>query len=85
MNEILNKIESVILSLSDDNYKNNLLSEYYSSILKEQTKVKRCSNYRNNGQTSGIDFDAVINRIQTMANFEIQSQIQSEIVLPIRR
>ena len=85
MNEILNRIESIILSLPDDNDKNNLLSEYYNSILKEQAKVKRCSDYRNNGQTSGIDFDIVINRIQTMANFEIQSQTQSEIVLPIRR
>lgn len=85
MDEILNRIETTISLIDDNNKKNELINRYYNCILNEQKKVKKCDRYRNNRQTSSINFDLVVERIRTMANTDLNIEKQSEIPLPIRR
>lgn len=85
MDEILNRIENTISLIADENEKGKLLNQYYNSLINEQRKVEKCANYRNNGQTSGIEFDIVIERIKAMTELNLEKEEQSSITLPIRR
>ena len=40
----------------------------------EQKKVESCKRFRNNGQTSGIDFETTLERIKSIT--EIQPSIE---------
>lgn len=85
MDEILNRIESTIFLVADEKEKFKLLNQYYNSLINEQKKVKKCAKYRNNGQTSGIEFDLVFERIKAMTELNLEKESQSSISLPIRR
>ncbi|MEG1009721.1 MAG: hypothetical protein RSF67_07940, partial [Clostridia bacterium] len=67
MDEYLSRIENTILTIGDDELKNKAFNIYYDAVIAEQRKVKRCANYRNNGQISAIDFDKTISRIELMS------------------
>lgn len=67
MDKILNRIEKAISNVKDENSKNILLNEYTEAIIQEQKKVDTCKKYRNNGQTSGINFEETLNRIKAIS------------------
>lgn len=64
MSNYLNRLEQCISNVKDENLRNILLSEYNRVITNEQKKIQECKRYRNNGQTSGIDFEATLDRIK---------------------
>lgn len=76
MDDYLSRIEYAISNVEDKNSRNQLLNEYYRIIIGEQKKVKDCKYYRNNGQTSGIDFEKTIDRINTMTDIEPEIALQ---------
>lgn len=85
MNEILNRIETCIFAISDQNEKNILLNHYYNCLKKEEVKVNKCKNYRKNGQTSSIEFKTIIDKVEAMLDGDMKIAEQSSINLPIRR
>lgn len=76
MEDYLSRIEYVISNVEDKNSRNQLINEYYRIIIGEQKKVKNCKIYRKNGQTSGIDFEKTIDRINTMPHIETEIALQ---------
>lgn len=76
MKEYQNRIESVISNVKDNKLKKQLLTEYNKNIMMEQKKVKNCSNYRKNGQKSGINFEETIDRIANISEIESEIELQ---------
>lgn len=85
MDSILSRIEDAISKVEDIDEKTKLLNKYYNSVLNEEKKTKACSIYRKNGQTSGINFGIVLERINEMASGDLVVESESEINLPTRR
>ena len=67
MSTYLNRLEQAISSVQDSELKSKLLSRYKNAILREQEKIKKAGITRKSGQTSGIDFDSTLARIEEMA------------------
>lgn len=70
MSSYLSRIEQVISNIEDKKLRNILLTEYNRAIVGEQKKVDNCKRFRNNGQTSGIDFEITLNRIKAIADVQ---------------
>lgn len=66
MNEILCNIENLINQESNIKLKKELLESYINIINLENKKVEENKNFRRLGQTSGINFDEVLKRIEEM-------------------
>lgn len=85
MGEYLGRIENVISTISDVELQNKAFNKYYNAILSEQRKVKQCDIYRKNGQTSAIDFDKTISRIELMSMVNLTVENNSVISGSMRR
>ena len=80
MNLILGEIENIIINESNLELKDILLKKYREAISNEKKLVKAASLYRKMGQTSGINFDLVLSRIEGL-----QSDKVSDIGMGVKR
>lgn len=67
MSTYLNRLEKTISNIEDTNLRNTLLNKYKKAIVREQEKIKKAGITRKSGQTSGIDFESTLARIEEMA------------------
>lgn len=67
MSTYLNILEKTISNIEDTNLRNTLLNKYKKAIVREQEKIKKAGITRKSGQTSGIDFESTLARIEEMA------------------
>lgn len=67
MSTYLNRLEKTISNIEDTNLRNTLLNKYKKAIIREQEKIKKAGITRKSGQTSGIDFESTLARIEEMA------------------
>lgn len=67
METCLKTIENIISSVPNPEEHNKLLETYSKAIETEESKVEPCDFLRNKGQTSGIDFVKVKERIAAMS------------------
>jgi len=75
MNFILSQIENVIINEKDEILKQLLLDTYIKVINNEKKQVEICRFVRKNGQTSGINFNGVLNRIENIKNVDLENQV----------
>lgn len=75
MNFVLSQIESVIINEADELLKQVLLDTYIKVIKNEKKQVEICMDSRTKGQTSGINFNEVLNRIEALKNMDLEKQV----------
>lgn len=85
MDEYLGRIENIISTMGNAELQSRAINRYYTAILSEQKKVEQCANYRNNGQTSAIDFDKTISRIELMSMGMQDIEKKSDLSSSVRR
>ena len=66
MNGILDQLVFTIEEVTDLDQRNLLVSAYKKAILNEKRKVDEDKLYRHKGQTSAIDFDKELNRVNSL-------------------